>query len=606
LAKGRRAADRRRQREQAVADEAAPDEPTRTSLPPKFDPNAETKLGGEGGGDLVLNDGIADTTGQLDDMAEVTAISDAPRPEPRYGGRVVVLSGPDEGEGGLLELTPAIVGRVPDCELTLTDAAVSRRHIELRFSEEDGSWVLEDLNSSSGTTLNGEMLGMPTEVKHGDVIGVGQTELRFFSDEQLPAMKAEGGGEPTRITEVTRAAPRDATQLTGTKPMPPPKKKKSDGGGIGIIPIIAAVLAGLFVIFLAVAVAGYFVFVHGRSDPAQAQVQVESLVADAQRLLEEGELEKALAAVEAALALDPTHLLAQSLRKTLRSEIDAKAALDEARRLFESGDVEGALKALKRIPDTSRFKKQRDELYKDYDELQRSKNLREIEALVEAGEFDEARRRLEEHLKRWPDDAFASAMLGRIDRIQNAAPADHPAVARAKKAFARGDAMEARIIVEQAAGARPAQRYLADLDRYEQSLARGKRRIRAKDKAALGDMEDAWTLASRLAGAKKSPAHKSTAKPLADALYLQAIADKQRGRECEWAKKILRASQLQPRDRKLAAQKRGVDSKAKAGLTRARALKGEAPARSKQVAREHLCFASPSSKNGKALKKLTR
>lgn len=50
------------------------------------------------------------------------------------------------GQGELL------IGRHPECDIVLTHATVSRQHARLRFR--DGSWILQDLGSTNGTTVN--------------------------------------------------------------------------------------------------------------------------------------------------------------------------------------------------------------------------------------------------------------------------------------------------------------------------------------------------------------------------------------------------------------------------------------------------------------------
>lgn len=46
-----------------------------------------------------------------------------------------------------------LVGRHPDCDVVLDDLTVSRRHARLHFR--DGHWVLQDLESTNGTLVNG-------------------------------------------------------------------------------------------------------------------------------------------------------------------------------------------------------------------------------------------------------------------------------------------------------------------------------------------------------------------------------------------------------------------------------------------------------------------
>ncbi len=50
-----------------------------------------------------------------------------------------------------------LVGRNPNCDVVLSHPEVSRRHARLLFR--DGSWVLQDLESTNGTIVNGEHVG---------------------------------------------------------------------------------------------------------------------------------------------------------------------------------------------------------------------------------------------------------------------------------------------------------------------------------------------------------------------------------------------------------------------------------------------------------------
>jgi pSer/pThr/pTyr-binding forkhead associated (FHA) protein len=69
-----------------------------------------------------------------------------------------------------------VIGRLPECAVTLNDARISRHHAEVR-PYGDG-FVIVDLGSMNGTTLNGTAI-REQELVDGDVIGVGSTTLRF-------------------------------------------------------------------------------------------------------------------------------------------------------------------------------------------------------------------------------------------------------------------------------------------------------------------------------------------------------------------------------------------------------------------------------------------
>ena len=45
-----------------------------------------------------------------------------------------------------------LIGRHPDCDVVLSSLTVSRHHARLTYR--DGRWILRDLNSTNGTTVN--------------------------------------------------------------------------------------------------------------------------------------------------------------------------------------------------------------------------------------------------------------------------------------------------------------------------------------------------------------------------------------------------------------------------------------------------------------------
>ena len=86
-----------------------------------------------------------------------------------------------EDPAGLLALdwTGAIpelfIGRSHRCDVVLDDPGVSRRHARLLFR--DGSWVLQDLQSTNGTTVNGVPVGR-CQLRPGDRLIFGTACLR--------------------------------------------------------------------------------------------------------------------------------------------------------------------------------------------------------------------------------------------------------------------------------------------------------------------------------------------------------------------------------------------------------------------------------------------
>ena len=69
-----------------------------------------------------------------------------------------------------------VVGRSRECDITLEDPNVSRRHAEVRL--ENGAWWIVDLGSTNGVEVNGERVDR-ARLDHDDRIVLGRTELAF-------------------------------------------------------------------------------------------------------------------------------------------------------------------------------------------------------------------------------------------------------------------------------------------------------------------------------------------------------------------------------------------------------------------------------------------
>lgn len=89
----------------------------------------------------------------------------------RRGQRELLLA--LDWSGGQPEL---IIGRHEACDVVLSDPTVSRRHARLAFR--DGSWVLQDLASTNGTTVNGRLVGR-CALRPGDHLVLGTERLRI-------------------------------------------------------------------------------------------------------------------------------------------------------------------------------------------------------------------------------------------------------------------------------------------------------------------------------------------------------------------------------------------------------------------------------------------
>jgi len=102
-----------------------------------------------------------------------------PRPS-RDVGRLVVLASPTLGTGDVvvLDSSAMTIGRGQTNDLMLPeDEYASTRHARIE-PRRDGIWV-EDIGSTNGTFVNGIRLTRERRLAPGDVVRVGETDLRF-------------------------------------------------------------------------------------------------------------------------------------------------------------------------------------------------------------------------------------------------------------------------------------------------------------------------------------------------------------------------------------------------------------------------------------------
>jgi len=101
-------------------------------------------------------------------------------PVAAVGGRLVVQESPvlDEGDEFSVDSAPLTIGRGGQNDVAIDgDEFASARHV--RFEpRRDGVWV-HDLGSTNGTFVNGIRIDGARRLAPGDVVRVGETDLRF-------------------------------------------------------------------------------------------------------------------------------------------------------------------------------------------------------------------------------------------------------------------------------------------------------------------------------------------------------------------------------------------------------------------------------------------
>ncbi|XP_009134668.1 FHA domain-containing protein At4g14490 isoform X1 [Brassica rapa] len=138
--------------------------------------------------------------------------------------KLALVKGPREGES--FEYKPGStirIGRfVRGNEIAIKDAGISTKH--LRIVSDSENWIIHDLGSSNGTTLNSESLDAdaPATLRHGDEIKLGEyTSIVVSFETDVEAAEEEKEEEPKLPPR-----PRRNTRRRIPDPEPDPVQEK--------------------------------------------------------------------------------------------------------------------------------------------------------------------------------------------------------------------------------------------------------------------------------------------------------------------------------------------------------------------------------------------
>jgi pSer/pThr/pTyr-binding forkhead associated (FHA) protein len=102
----------------------------------------------------------------------------AERDENRERARLVIRNGGFEGMTYPIDALETLIGRNPTTDITLLDEGISREHAVIHYDADAPGYVIEDLQSTNGTKLNGKRI-RSAPLNEGDEIQIGQTMFRF-------------------------------------------------------------------------------------------------------------------------------------------------------------------------------------------------------------------------------------------------------------------------------------------------------------------------------------------------------------------------------------------------------------------------------------------
>jgi diguanylate cyclase (GGDEF)-like protein/PAS domain S-box-containing protein len=116
------------------------------------------------------------------------------------------------------------LGRSPDSTVVLLDRWVSRNHAEIQRLD-NGDYYLVDLGSGNGSFVNGQRVSMPVQLKDGDVLTIGHTEVEF---------QHLGGAS---ITQLQGAAPKTVLMLQASQRQGEIWREALTSQGISVMPL---------------------------------------------------------------------------------------------------------------------------------------------------------------------------------------------------------------------------------------------------------------------------------------------------------------------------------------------------------------------------------
>ena len=97
---------------------------------------------------------------------------------PSETARLEILNGGFAGMSYDLTGEEMVIGRNPTTDITLLDEGISREHAVILYDADARAYVIEDLQSTNGTKVNGKRI-RSAPLAEGDEIQVGQTLFRF-------------------------------------------------------------------------------------------------------------------------------------------------------------------------------------------------------------------------------------------------------------------------------------------------------------------------------------------------------------------------------------------------------------------------------------------
>ncbi|EPX58589.1 FHA domain protein [Cystobacter fuscus DSM 2262] len=317
-----------------------------------------------------------------------------------------IIEGPDRGRRKRFQGVRMVIGRGVDCELTLGDQSVSRRHVELVYGGETGV-MLRDLVSGNGTRVNDERVE-EVRLNHDDVITIGRTSIRFVDELERIRRKRQEEEEAERKEkeEAERLAleeeearkkaeeEEEAAKKKAEEEEEAAKKKAEEEAAKALPPKppprdpLRLMVAGVLVLVLALIGGGVLFLKHDSSEPApltQKQIRAQTLLQEARNSFRRGDYAEAVDLAEQADGLAPG-MDAENFLAAARKELSIVKAFDEVRALMGAFEFAKARELLTSTPPGTAAKtaEARVKLEAELAKAELDYQVKQVEAALEA------------------------------------------------------------------------------------------------------------------------------------------------------------------------------------------------------------------------------
>ncbi|NVJ23938.1 FHA domain-containing protein [Myxococcus sp. AM011] len=328
--------------------------------------------------------------------------------------RLICVAGPKSGEEFSLEDGEYVIGRAADNPICIPDTSVSRKHVMVRKA--GAAWMVSDLGSGNGTLVNGEAIGEETPLANGDVITLGDTELRFedvVNSTMMVATPSRGrtasassastsrGSSPARPPpRVEGGRVRSARSSAMAPPDPEVQRKKMRlkllAGGVVVV-----LFAGLGIARMRV-VKEQEALLARKGQAESVRKELSTIFQDAKNLVREGKWVEAKAKLEELSASAPDYPGVKDYLQHAEREIPVQGRLTDARAALAKNELGKASASLAKAGESQFLYEQVNAAKRELSELA-DKRTREARTAMDTGQIDSAKAITDDVIKAFPE-----------------------------------------------------------------------------------------------------------------------------------------------------------------------------------------------------------